>query len=205
MGLRNSNWSRIERLSIIVMANVLPIQYRNAFKSAYRARAITIAALIFTVCMGLGMVTLIPAYVAAVSQRNEAELNKDIQQQQWDASQKEASAQIAGDIARAISALERADKNTAEPAVTTILHIWALHAEDIIISSIEYDVVRDAKKKDEIHENIRISGIARNRRSLDSFVQEVRNGTTFTNVVFPVSDFASDADIEFSFVAEYAL
>ena len=64
--------------------------------------------------------------------------------------------------------------------------------ENIKITGILYDT-------DENKREIIVNGIARNREALLEFAENVRRELVFSNVSLPVSNFAKNRDIDFSF------
>ena len=96
-----------------------------------------------------------------------------------------------------IQAIKDADKNTAGNSIQRVVFDWEKYAKDIVITSIQYSLDSNPKTKKQ-DDTVRVSGIARNRSSLNAFVQELRSDNTFTAVSFPVSDLLHIQEIPFS-------
>lgn len=180
------------------MANVLPPKNRDELKKNYLLRLGTTAALVLTGAMVIGVVSLIPAYLFARGERNEIEQYQVIQGETREVSKQDNAVEIARYVRSLIEQAERTGHARAARSIELVLRDWERHANDIIISGFVFST---PDTKDAVPQ-VRISGEARNRAVLNTFVQTLRRDPAFSNIELPVSDLANSDETKFSVVIQ---
>jgi len=182
------------------MANVLTLKDRTILRRNYWLRLTVVFSFILTASVVIGLVSLIPAYLSASAQLLETTLDSEVQGKSHEADEG-ASVIAAAQLANfQVEELLKTETAIASQSIDTIMKDWEVHAEDIIISSFVYSLIE--QKKDFVPQ-IRISGEARNRFALNTFVQTLRANAAFADVSFPVSDLAGGEDVDFSLVIQF--
>ena len=178
------------------MANVLPRHDRETLRKNYRLRLLTTTALVLTGAMVVGIVSLIPAYLSAQEEAEQAQRYKDIQSETRTVS-KDDDALIAARYVRSqIEQAQNAQTSIITDALVLTLRDWEVHANDIIISGISFRYTDEKAPRPEL----RLSGRARSRATLNAFVQTLKQDPAFLSVTLPVSDLAESDESTFSVV-----
>lgn len=182
------------------MANVLPPHERKMLRRDYWLRFTTVFALVITGAMLIGSISLIPAYLLARTEHSEVLRYQEIQGETREAGKRDTAVQTARLVGTQVRELLKTDGLRASQAVTHVLRDWEVHAEDIIISGLLYELAEEKKR---VIPKLRVSGEARDRGALNAFVQTLRADSTFTDVSFPVSDLAGDGAVDFSLTVQF--
>jgi len=186
------------------MANVLPQHAQKRMSRMYIGRVVAVVAGCFALWMVLMSLALTPLYARTSATRTAALIEHAVQKEQQEKANRNATVRTQ-DLEKMRNAIDRAYTHNLQVAVGTILDRWGTHAEDIIITSITYEVVAEEEKKKTVEkEYIRISGEARTRKALDAFLRDIRSVPAFKKVDLPISDLASDRDVAFSVTIFYA-
>lgn len=186
------------------MANVLPPNKRKGLRNEYWLRLAVSAALVFSAALVVGIVMLLPAYIKANIEREGAERFKDIQDQVRTAAKNDTAVKAARLVRTQIDALTAARGAHASAGIERVLDHFEQHADNIIITSIQYDNKEAEKQKDRKEgkrdRSFRISGEARDRDALRAFVETLETDDWFADVRLPVSDLAESSGTRFSIV-----
>ena len=177
------------------MANVLPQHDRKTLRRAYRLRFLTTAAIALIGVMAIGIASLVPAYLSAQEEAEQAQRYREIQSETRSVN-KDDEALIAARYARSQIELAKdaQEGRDATDALLLVLRDWEVHANDIIISSMAFQL------NDDDEPELRISGRARSRATLNAFVQTLKQDPAFASVELPVSDLAVSGESSFSVV-----
>ncbi len=181
------------------MANVLPPYERDALRRNYYLRLGITFTFMFAAAMLIGSVSLIPAYLSARTDLNEAVRYQEVQANTQDATERDGATKTARVVNTQTELLLSSNNRHATRAIEQIMRDWQSHAEHIIISEFLYEVGEGKTSM----LNLRISGEARDRTSLNAFVQTLRADPAFTGVTLPVSDLASGAILPFSLTVQF--
>jgi len=153
-----------------------------------------------TASFTIGLVSLVPAHFSSNEKLAEVTRYNQLQGQTREADKLDTAVQTARLVNVQIAELERAESASATHSIELVMRDWEVHAQDIIISGLTYDF--KVEKKDTIPQ-LRVSGEARDRASLNAFVQTLRSDSAFSNVSFPVSDLAGGGTLDFSLVVQF--
>lgn len=173
------------------MFNLLPENEKRNIRAIYNARQTILALLLLTITGVIAFLFIIPSFMltkakeaetvsqvgslrASLATKNVEDLNKAIA--------------VARDE---IKALEEAD-GAAHSVYDLFLKILSHKSVDVRVTGLLYGT---AGKRHEVV----INGIARDRESLLTFAQEIGKEQVFSDISLPVSNFAKNKDIEFSF------
>ncbi len=181
----------------IAMANVLPKNQRKALKINYILRFATITSIVFSIVFIFASTMSLAVYVEAKEDMVRTNTAFDLEQQIYKRNTHSPTVVSEKLFKSQIQAIKDADKNTAGNSIQRVVFDWEKYAKDIVITSIQYSLDSNPKTKKQ-DDTVRVSGIARNRSSLNAFVQELRSDNTFTAVSFPVSDLLHIQEIPFS-------
>lgn len=183
------------------MANVLPPHEREALRRNYYLRVVVVLTFMFAAAMLIGSVALVPAYLTARTDLGEIKRLQDVQASMPEAVERDAAIETARVVNAQTELLSRSNDRNATRAVEHVMRDWQSHADHIIISEFVYE----AGKGEAAKHNLRISGEARDRASLNAFVQTLRANSAFTGVTLPVSDLASGAILPFSLTLQFVV
>lgn len=162
-------------------------------------RVATTTSFALAIAISIGAVSLVPAYLLAHAELNEVTRYQELQGETREAAKRDTALQTTRLVNAQIDELLHADNISARRAIEVVMRDWDAHAENIIISSFVYDNEVDSKKLPQL----RVSGEARNRNSLNSFVQTLRVDPVLTDVSFPISDLAGGTFISFSLTVSF--
>ena len=182
------------------MANVLPTQDRVALQRNYRLRLAVTVLFTASAVMTIGIVSMVPAYLLATARLSEVARYRDIQEQTRDIAKTDTAVKTARVVTTQVAELLKTRRVGATAAMQYVLDDWKAYADDIIIGSMDYQINRI--QGTEVSQ-LRISGEARNRTSLDTFVQALRADKTFSDVSFPVSNLAGGELVNFSITLQF--
>lgn len=180
------------------MANVLPQKEREVLRRNYWLRAIVTLTFMLTAAATIGTVSLIPAYLSARTDLQEIIRYQELQGETREVAKNDTALITSRVVNVQIDELLTNKKTLPTRAIEHVMRDWEVHAQDIVISSFSYT----AAKAKEAPVELRISGEARNRASLNEFIQTMRSDSAFTTVSFPVSDLAGGSNIGFSVTLE---
>jgi hypothetical protein len=145
-----------------------------------------------TAALTIGSVSLVPAYLSSGAQLNEVRQYLEIQQEAREVAKQDTAVQTARMVNTQIAQLLETEHTGVIKAIEYVMRDWDIHAQDIIISGFDYNLGEDNTSQ------LRISGEARDRGSLNGFVQTLRANPEFVRVSFPVSDLAEGELVNFS-------
>jgi len=183
------------------MANVLPKKDRETLRKNYWLRVVVTLACMFTAAMLIGTTSLIPSYLSARTDLAEVTRYEGLQGDAQNATDGDSATETARVVNAQIDQLLKDRNVNASGVIQQVMRDWTTHAEDIIISDFSYDVAGG----DSSVPQLRVSGEARSRSTLNAFVQTLKADPVFTKVSFPVSDLAGSGNIVFSLVLEFKL
>ncbi|GEM_PF-3725039 len=178
------------------MTNVLPIKDRKELQINYWLRVGATFSFIAAISLMIGLVSLFPAYLLAQEDLKEAMIQQEIQEKTREAAKQDSAIQTARLVTTQIEDLLKNDRVNPTEAIETVIEDWKGHADTIIISGFAYSTSKERPE-------LRVSGDALDRTSLNSFVQTLRKNEDFYNVSFPVSDLAGTDIINFSLVVKF--
>ena len=178
------------------MANVLPPKSRVALKHNYLLRLVITGSIVLTGSMVIGIVSLTPAYLLARGELQEIERYQEIQDEARKAAKQDTAVATARYVRASIEEVEALERVRASRAFELVLRDWERHANDIIITSVLFLIPEGKDPKPEV----RISGEARDRATLNTFVQTLRRDSAFASVELPVSDLVNSEETKFSVV-----
>ncbi len=181
------------------MANVLPVQDRVSLRRNYWLRLVVTFTFVMTAAMTIGIVSLIPAYLSGRAELNEAMRYQQLQEETREVAKQDTAVQTARLVNTQVEELLKSERTSATLAISHIMRNWEVYAEDIIISGFSFALVEGKEMTPEL----RVSGEARDRTALNSFVQTLRTDSTFRKVSFPVSDLAGEGTVDFSLVVQF--
>ncbi len=144
---------------------------------------------------------MVPAYLSSNTELVEVTQYQKIQGETREAAKRDMATQIARTVNTQIESLLRAEQTSAVKSVERVMRVWGAHAENIIISGFDYSL---EKYEGRDLPQLRVSGEARDRASLNSFVQTLRADKTFSGVSFPVSDLAEGELVNFSITLQFS-
>ena len=182
------------------MANVLPSKDRAALQRSYWLRLAITFTFVITAAMTIGSVSLIPAYLSARSEFNEATQYQEIQGETREAAKRDNAVLVARFVNAQIQQSLQVGQGSTVHAIEQIMRDWETHAADIVISGFDY---RQSNPQGGNVPQMRISGEARNRAALNSFVQTLRTDSAFSDVSFPISDLVGEASVNFSITLNF--
>lgn len=182
------------------MANVLPKKNRVALRRNYWLRLAITFTFMVTAAMTIGSVSMVPAYLSSNAELGEVTQYQEIQGETREAAKRDTAVQKARTVNTQIESVIKTGQASAVESIQHVMEDWEVHAEDIIISGFDYDLKEMGDKE---MPQLRISGEARDRASLNSFVQTLRANQTFSSVSFPVSDLAEGELVNFSVTLQF--
>ncbi len=171
------------------MFNLLPQQDRRELLNDYRLRFAVAAMLLFGSLGIIALVALAPSFLVSyqkevLTQKNVLSLQADI-----DARSKDHFSDILAFTAQEVKALG---------AVSPTLYTYELVEEVIHSKTEEIKITGIQVTADKGGRDITVTGQARDRDALLSFVRILEQQKVFAGVTVPVSNFAAAADINFS-------
>ena len=173
------------------MANVLPVTDRMKLRRSYWLRLFITFAFMVVAAATVGFVSLVPAYFTAKTELAEAEQYQEIQNETRDVGKNDTAVLTARFVNAQTTEALKTDTLSAADAMHLVIPNWEQHARDIIISGFSYELKNEMP-------SLRISGEARDRASLNAFVQTLRSDDAFVDVSFPVSDLVGGDVVTFS-------
>ncbi|QSH39132.1 hypothetical protein JXR01_02380 [Candidatus Kaiserbacteria bacterium] len=180
------------------MANVLPQKERETLRRNYWLRVIVTLTFMLTAAITIGTVSLIPAYLSARTDLNEVIRYQELQSETREVAKKDTALATTRMVNVQIDELLTNKGVSPTRAIEYVMRDWEVHAQDIIITNFTYSMFRAKDAPVEL----RVSGEAKDRASLNEFVQTLRADSAFYNVSFPVSDLAGGDTIVFSVTLE---
>jgi Tfp pilus assembly protein PilN len=173
--------------------NLLPQQQKREIRIEFWLRAATVGLVCVAVTGAVGLAIQAPSYFLAVAKERSA-------QQQLAALERRDETGGVG-----ISETLRITKQKLEALEQQSTTTWSGVAETMLtqkpagVSIRELSFAREAPQgQDAQVSRVNVSGVAADRRTLRSFVDELRAIEQFGEVTLPVRDLASDANLEFS-------
>ena len=154
-----------------------------------------------TATMTIGSVSLIPAYLSAKAQLVEVTRYNQLQGETRDADKRDTAVQTARLVNVQVEELSKADSVSATHTIELLMRDWETHAQNIIIVGFDYSSFKEEGEEETVQQ-LRVSGEARDRATLNAFVQTLRADSIFSNVSFPVSDLAGGGTLDFSLIVQ---
>ncbi len=170
------------------MINLLPQEQQKVLQKEYHFRRAAVAMYFVNAILLIAVILLIPSYVL-VTYRAEATI--PIQNSNEQAKRTALATEVAND--NIILTALTPPAASIPPSSSIFLIMGDVPAGDSV-TSIDYEPGSAAPF------SITVGGIAASRESLLSFVEALRREPTIDSVNLPISNFASDADIHFSFI-----
>ncbi|MES2436387.1 MAG: hypothetical protein V4519_00055 [Patescibacteria group bacterium] len=173
------------------MINLLPEQEKKLARDEYRLRVIAVVLCSVLITIGIGVVLLIPSYGLAMYKsrvaQNEAQSLIDTTREVAE------RAELTKELNTVSSTMSALSGNQTGSNPSSIVALLIKHkTADNKITGFGYEKREGAFV-------IHVRGIAKTRQSLQSFAAAVRKEKGIDDVVVPVSNFAKDTDIEFTF------
>lgn len=173
------------------MFNLLPENEKRNVRTIYNDRRMILSLLLLTITSIIAFLLVIPSFI--MTKAKEAEtvsqvgfLRESLASKNIDELNK--TVMVARDEIKALQ-----ESNTTTLSVHDLfLKILSHKSADIRITGFLYGIVAEK------HEII-VNGVARDRESLLTFAQEIGKEQIFSDISLPVSNFAKNKDIEFSF------
>lgn len=158
----------------------------------YKSRLFIVALLFLESILIFGIVSLFPSIVSSFVKEKEAKDRLSIVSQIVSTEEQKNIRESVSEVNKKIALLEAKDPRTVLLS-EAIEKIIARAGEGIRVTAFFFDKTFSASG-----EVLAVSGIARDRRTLLAFVDEVRLEESFMSVDLPVSNFVRSADIPFS-------
>ena len=170
--------------------NLLPDTEKKDLKKGLKLRLLVVTLSLLSASFFVGSLMLIPAYV--LSMGHFSALEKD------NLAAKGSPAEDILNLPKEMSAkLQFLDSSNNQISVIAILsNIESGLRQGVVLNSISFDRNEKYKNKTGIH--ILASGLARDRESLVSFSNNLKESKMFQMVDIPVSSFTKDRDLPFS-------
>lgn len=182
------------------MANVLPIKDRKICKRNYWWRLFITSSVMVTAVVTVGIVALIPSYIAAKAEFVVITQYSGLQDEVRSADALDTAVLSARLVNVQIDELTKAVDTSAARAIDLVMRDWSIHADNIIISGFAYGVTEE---KGNTVSTLRVSGEALDRAMLNAFVQTLRSDPALLEVSFPISDLAGGGTLDFSLVVKF--
>lgn len=176
------------------MINLLPFEEKKKLLTEYRLRLGVTVMFALAALVGSGLILLSPSYVLALMRANYTEkMVLDLESKVKRAVQEK---QINTEIAEVNRKIEILNSGRSEHLVVSevVKKLMAIRPATIKISGIMYDPG--------VNERIMLTGVARDRESLASFIDTLHKDNTFNTVNLPISSYVKSKDIDFSIALE---
>jgi hypothetical protein len=173
------------------MINLIPIEGQKRMIKGFYLRFIIVFAFLFSFCMFVALVSLIPSYFLANNKEKDAQIKLEIQKNEPMPKLDQETLALIKDIDSKLTIVENSNKNKFLVSEKVINQIMSSKMPDIKINriSFERDVVSDKK--------VSIYGTAPSRERLLLFRKALEENSAFLNVDLPVSNFIKGENIEF--------
>ena len=172
------------------MRNLLSHQDKKKVSREYKFRIITVSLLFTFFAMLIASALLIPSYIISDYREGITRVQSDIIQKSIEVREKNVSNVILNDVKTKLRLLEVKEGGTFLADVFE--EIIGQKTDGVSIGKFFYRQTTDG------NDEILVTGIAVSRESLLQFRRNLENRNIFTSVILPVSNLASDTDIEFS-------
>lgn len=176
------------------MFNLLPTIEKKKILNEYRIRLTIIIIIAIGALVLASLELLVPSYFLASIKNKNAQATVEILEEKYGDNTKEKElAVVIKNINKKIMLLGGEETATSLTPTELIDTVLGINDGDIKMGTISYDL---AKGK----ERVIVSGVARNRDSLSSFVEALKDEPSFTTVTLPISSYVKSKDISFSIV-----
>lgn len=172
------------------MRNLLSQQYKKKILTEYKLRIsiVIVVFMFFTILIASGL--LLPSYIVSDYRYNIAQMNAKIIKNSIEKRGQDEPISVLVDTQEKLELLtESKDETILSDVFEKIINKRSTGTK---IQGLVYNI-----KNNGIGEIV-IAGTADNRESLLRFKKDLEKESAFSEVVLPVSDLASDADIDFS-------
>jgi Tfp pilus assembly protein PilN len=173
--------------------NLLPQQQKRAIRVEFWLRAATVGLICVAITGVVGLALQAPSYFLVVAKERSA-------QEQLAALEKRDETGGVGisktlrTTKEKLEVLERSSTSTWSGVAETMLE---QKPDDVSVRELSFSREQRADQRERVS-RLNISGIAADRRTLRSFVSQLREVEQFGEVTLPVRDLASDSNLEFS-------
>jgi Tfp pilus assembly protein PilN len=170
------------------MINLLPVEEKKFLEKEYKRRRLAVRLIVGIVLVVLTFVVLAPSYMLA-RMKAEDQITNGAR-----IIKKSNEADSKTKIENAKSIMKVLTPRSAVLSITELVSILTTaKTENIKLKNISYNVQDDGSV------NAIIQGIAKNRAALSVYSDALHQEKRFSKVDFPVSNFAKDSNINFSF------
>jgi|GEM_PF-1200505 len=174
------------------MANLITEKQKKIVKMDYLIRLSSVSLIILSI-LGLFLLAYVIPYYISLSKKDQAvaEQFKNVINIENKENVGESASKIANQTSDEMKAVEFYNKNNFIPSVYFNKIIQNKNSS-IIITKLSFTLVRKGQGQ------FLVSGLAKNREGLVTFIDDLKAKADFPNVESPVSDFAIDKDIPFT-------
>lgn len=172
------------------MRNLLSQQDKKKVIKEYKFRIITTSLVFVFFAMLIASVLLLPSYIISNYREGITRVQANIIQKSIEVREKNVSNIILNDVKTKLKLLTVEEGST--PLAEVFEEIINQKTRGVSIGGFFYRKTTDGNGE------ILVTGIAVSRESLLQFRRNLENKNIFTSVILPVSNLASDTDIEFS-------
>jgi hypothetical protein len=170
------------------MINILPENEKKNIDREYQFRKIAVILFAVLGLIIIAIVALLPSYILAIYKSKTAMLPIGVQ----DAVEKQVQFKRQLDDAKVLIRVLKPETNSQVPS--EVIQLLAKHKTESITIN---DISIEKKKGAEL--GVIVKGVAQTRDSLSRFTDALMKETTIAKVDVPVSNFAKDSNIAYSF------
>jgi hypothetical protein len=174
------------------MANLITEKQKKIVKIDYVIRLTSVSLIILSL-LGLFLLAYVIPYYLSLKEKDEkvAEQFKNVINIENKENVGESASKIANQTLDELKAVELYSQNNFTPSIYFNKIIQNKNT-DISITKLSFSLVRKGQGQ------FLVSGLAKNREGLVTFIEDLKTKASFQNVESPVSDFAIDKDIPFT-------
>ncbi|MFH1608797.1 MAG: hypothetical protein ABH951_02135 [Patescibacteria group bacterium] len=173
------------------MINLIPIEEQKNTTKGFYFRLVIVFFFLFTFCVSIASITLIPSYFLVFNKEKVAEIKLEIQKNEIIPQLDQHTLSLIKDVDKKLDIIENTSKNKFLVSQEVISQIVKIKMSDIKITRIlfENDIINGKK--------VSIYGTAPDRERLLLFRRALEENSVFSKVDLPVSNFIKGSDIQF--------
>ncbi len=180
------------------MINLLPFEERKNIEHDHKVRFVIVAIFFAIALVIVGIIFLVPSYAAVLAKMRVANDNLEGIKTTEGFKNDETLSDIIKDINSRVDKIALPEKDVSF-VDNIILPLTSIKPKNLSLN--EIFIARDREGKIQIQ----IGGISPDRETLLAFVSNLQADSTFKEVVFPISDYVQEKDIDFSINLELSI
>ena len=173
------------------MINLIPNQEKKKMVKSFYYRFVVLCLVMLCLCVALGILLLLPAYLFSSSKNNVANQKLDHQKNAEMPLLDQETSDLIKNTKIKLDVIDKAESKKFVFSDILVKNIISKKNSNIKITQITYDNTANGGKK------ISIGGVASSRDILLSFRRSLEADATFKSVDLPISNFVKDSDIQF--------